>query len=516
MSLLLLIACGDAPYAPYWEGDGPTLSGVEPDAVEGLVGGQEITLSGVDLGTTRTVVIGQRNAEILDASESLVTVVVPQQVGPGPKDVTVVTDDGFARADDALLVEGPALAEQLNEAISVSLSRLDCPIDVGYYMGFLDSADTAYPYGEDLYWCGLEAGYVDAYGQISLGANVGFAGEMAYVGSLWSLPAPGEVYFRGPGSRAVPTIPFVYGPVAPDESIAVTTPRDWQRDLDFQGVMQAEIEENYYWYDPTHSEHGGPEAWFFGADECYIDAVDVSSGSGDTLTLAAAGPAGATGMWLGFVESEGDGAYTEDLVTASARVTVDGASVVGEPSGANMAYDDWSGYLLADAPGYYMGKSDLPPGVDYTVTRSRLGLAEELGTVEGLEELVITFPPNLMRGAIEIPRASDFTVSWEPGSGDALVIEFIVYDTDVDDPNYLTEVARLTANAEDATGEFTFTADQLSQLPQALQEVTEDFDLTGNWGELTITRHQLTAVPSSDGDIVVDLVHAINAPVGLN
>ncbi|HJN76694.1 MAG TPA: IPT/TIG domain-containing protein [Myxococcota bacterium] len=515
--MLLLLACGTSPYEDYWTGAGPTLSAVSPQAIEGLVGGQEVVLSGTGLSTARTVVIGQRNAEILSATEGDVTVVVPQQVGPGAKDVVVVTDEGYARASDSLVVEGPALAAQENEAVSLSLYRIDCPIDVGYYMGFLDSADSAfgYPYGSDLYWCGLEAGYVDAYGQISLGANVGFAGELAYVGSLWSLPAAGETHFRGPSDRPVPTIPFVYGPVAPDETIAVTTPRDWQRDLDVQAAMAADIEENYYWYDESHSEHGGPEAWFFGDDECYIDAVDVSSGSGDTLTLASAGPAGATGMWLGFVESEGDGAYTEELVTASARISVNGTSVIGEPSGAVMVYDDWSGFLLADAPGYYMGRSDLPPGVDYTVTRSRLGLSEELGEVPGIDELVVTFPPNLMSGALDIPLDSEFRVDWEAGSGDAIVIEFIVYDTGIDDPNYMTEVARLTAHAVDADGSFVFSPEVLGQLPEARQEVTEDYDLTGYWGELTVTRHQLTAVSSSDGDIVIDMVHAVNAPVGL-
>ena len=519
--MLLLIACGTSPYEDYWTGDGPSVAAVAPEAVEGLVGGQEIVISGAGLSTARTVVIGQRNAEILSATASDVTVVVPQQVGPGPKEVTVVTDEGFSRLEAGLLVEGPALAEQLNESISVSMARIDCPIDVGYYAPFwnegLDTADTAYawPYGEDLYWCGLEAGYVDAYGQISLGENVGFAGELAYVGSLWSLPAQGETFFRGPGSRPVPVVPFVYGPVAPDESISVTTPRDFQRDLDVQTAMQEDIEEHYYWYEEQHSEHGPPYASFFDASETWLGDVEISSGNGDTLTLASAGPAEATGLWLGFTESEGDGAYTEDLVTGSARVSVSGTTVTGEPSGATVIYDDWSGYLLADAPGYYMGRSDLVMGVPYDVSRSRLGVSEELGSIEGLDELVVTFPPNLMSGALQVPQDMEFRVDWEPGEGDAVVIEFIVYDTDIDDPNYLTEVARLTAHAIDSEGTFTFSPEELAQLPLAAQEVDEEYDLKGNWGEITVTRHQLTAVPSSEGDVVIDLVHSVNAPIGI-
>ena len=92
--MLLLLACGTSPYEDYWTGAGPTLSAVSPQAIEGLVGGQEVVLSGTGLSTARTVVIGQRNAEILSATEGDVTVVVPQQVGPGAKDVVVVTDEG--------------------------------------------------------------------------------------------------------------------------------------------------------------------------------------------------------------------------------------------------------------------------------------------------------------------------------------------------------------------------------------------------------------------------------------
>ena len=520
--LLLLAACGKGPYAPYWTGEGPTLTVVDPAAVDGLVGGQELLITGTGLSTTRTVVIGQRNAEVLGATDSTVTVVVPQQVGPGDKDVVVVTDEGFARADGGLTVQGPAQADQVDESISVSLSRIDCPIDVGYYAPFwnegLDTADTAYawwPYGEDLYWCGLEAGYVDAYGQISLGANTGFAGELAYVGSLWSLPAVGETHFRAPGDRPVPVVPFVYGPVAPDETVSVTTARDFGRDLEAQGDFQEHIEEHYYWYEEAHSDHGAPYVSFFDAQETWLGDVDVVSGSGDTLSLASAGPEEATGLWLGFTESEGDGAFTEDLVTGSARVSVTGTTVTGDPSGAVLRYDDWSGYLLADAPGYYMGKSDLPDGTDWNVSRSRLGEFEDLGAVDGFEELVISFPANLMTGTMQIATSTQFFIEWEPGEGDAVVIEFIVYDVDIDDPNYLTEVARLTAHADDAAGRFDFDPEDFSQLPEALNEVDQDYNQIGYWAEVTITRHQLTAVPSSEGDVVVDFVHAVNAPVSL-
>ena len=513
--ILLALACGRSPYDDYWDGPGPELSTVQPSTVQGLAGGQEIELQGTGLSTTRTVVVGQRNAEILSATDGVVTVQVPQQVGPGPKDVAVVTDAGLARLSEGLTVSGPGMEAAANEAVSVAIYRLDCPIDVGY-----DHPDWPVENGifaaTDLYWCGLEQGYVDAYGQISLGRNAGFAGELPGVGSLWSLPGPGEVVFREPGSRPIPAVPFVYGPVAPDEQIAVTVERDFQRDLDFMATNQGWIEDSYYWYEAGFSEHLPAEVWFLGPDECFTEAVPIDSVSGDTVTLTSDVPAGATSFWRGFVHSEGGGAYLTDVTTGSGRiVSSSGNTFVGSPSGATLQYDDWSGYLLADAPGYFLGMGDIPFGAEFSVTSSRLNESVELGTVQSVEPLVITSPQSLLDRNRFVVQDEDLTVSWEPGNGDVVVVEWIVYDTDIDDPNWQTEVARLTGHGVDAEGELVIPAEELAKLPSADQRVDTGYGQVGYWGELTITRHALRSVPSQDGDIVIDFVHSVNAPLGL-
>ncbi|MBW2255479.1 MAG: IPT/TIG domain-containing protein [Deltaproteobacteria bacterium] len=100
--LALLAGCGTAPYPDYWEDEGPapTVTGVAPDSVDNVFGGQEIVLSGSGLASTTTVVIGSRNATILETTATSVTVEVPPHVpGGGVVEVAVVTEDGSVWVD---------------------------------------------------------------------------------------------------------------------------------------------------------------------------------------------------------------------------------------------------------------------------------------------------------------------------------------------------------------------------------------------------------------------------------
>ena len=111
-------------------------------------------------------------------------------------------------------------------------------------------------------------------------------------------------------------------------------------------------------------------------------------------------------------------------------------------------------------------------------------------------------------------------LGYRPGQGPAddpsfIVVDLRVYDADLDDPNWMTEVARLVARGDDSEGRLEIPADDLEQLPTATNSVDFNYDLIGLHGELTVVRHQLRKVPVDDGDLVIDFLHAVNTPATL-
>jgi hypothetical protein len=120
---------------------------------------------------------------------------------------------------------------------------------------------------------------------------------------------------------------------------------------------------------------------------------------------------------------------------------------------------------------------------------------------------------------VGIKRDRDLLITWTPAAFTEdpgfLVVEISIFDTDVDDPSWQTEVARLVAQGDDSVGALTLPADVLSDLPPAPNNWGDDDDFTGYWGELTITRHRLRKVKVDGGDLVVDFIHAVNGPVRL-
>jgi hypothetical protein len=132
---------------------------------------------------------------------------------------------------------------------------------------------------------------------------------------------------------------------------------------------------------------------------------------------------------------------------------------------------------------------------------------------------------DLLAGDALILRGSDLVLSWTPGEApaegmDFLMVELRIYDADIDDPNWMTEVARLVAQGDDATGTLTIPASELQKLPEALNDITPAWDLAGYWAELSVARHQLRKVPLDEagldeGDLMIDFIHIVNSPVML-
>ena len=98
-----VIGCGEAPYPDYWTGEGPEITSVSIDTLDSPVGGDGLVIYGSGLATTRSVVIGGRNAEIVDSSDTSVSILLPHAApGVSSVDVTVVTDNGMSRLTDGI------------------------------------------------------------------------------------------------------------------------------------------------------------------------------------------------------------------------------------------------------------------------------------------------------------------------------------------------------------------------------------------------------------------------------
>ncbi len=532
--LPILLSCAPDPYPDYFEeSGGPTISGVEPVSVDSLHGGETLTIRGSDLASARTVVVGTRNATIVQASAGSVEVTLPAGApGGGVVDVAVVTDAGVVTAEGAFTYDIRGQAYWTDEVASATLYKIDCPVEVWSQANPKAEWDYAY-------WCGTELGYAAAYAFDGSGPQPGFSGDQADMVELSTLPAVGEIHYWGPDDRRPTGVPYIYGVHAEDELIGITTPRDFERDLQIILDRDALLRQYYYWYQeyPDAVSFEGPVAMLYGPDGCYEQELSITDGYSQTLEVDGQ-PAGATGVLLGsWVHEDYGGGHTFDSVgiMGSATVTVQAGDLVGDATGVELLYDGYSGWYFHQGVAGTLGPADLPEGTAWDVDLTRLGEYHDLGRVEGLLDLEsvrlrsegsgLGSASDLLAGDVAIMRGSDLVVSWDPGTApdsglDFLMIELRVYDADQDDPVWMTEVGRLVAHADDAEGSFTIPTDQLQLLPAATNSFTPAGDLQGYWAELSVARHQLRKVSLSeadldDGDLVMDFIHIVNSPVML-
>ena len=532
--LPLLLACATDPYPEYWEPDaGPTISALDPASVAGLGGGDTLRIEGSGLASARTVVVGTRNATIVDADDAWVEVVLPAGApGGGAVDVAVVTDSGMGYAEGAFTYDIRGHEFWTDEVASATLYKIDCPVEVWSQAN--PKAEWEYAY-----WCGTELGYAAAYAFDGTGPQPGFSGDQADMVELSTVPPVGEVRVLEPGDRRPPGVPYLYGVHAEDEAIGITTARDFERDLAIIAERDALLRQYYYWYQeyPEAISFEGPVAMVYGPDACYEQDLAITDGYGQTLEVDGA-PGLASGVLLGsyVVEDYGGGHVFEAVgVMGSATVVAQDGQLIADPTGVELLYDGYSGWYFHQGVAGTLGPTDLPSGAAWDIDLTRLDEFHDLGQVEGLQDLTsvqlrsqgggMGTASDLLAGDVAVLRGSDLIVSWDPGTPpaeglDFLMIELRVYDADIDDPAWLTEVGRLVAQADDIDGSFTIPSSELQRLPAAVNGFTPMGDLKGMWAELSVARHQLRKVSLTnagldEGDLVVDFIHIVNSPVML-
>ena len=513
--ILWLLGCSMAPYGEYWPDKTayPIVGGVEPEVVEGRAGGQTVTIRGRQLSNTTTVVIGGRNAEVVSVDDRAVQVRLPD-LPPGPEAVavSVVTGKGASTAESALRVTTAISDFVENETESVSMLRLDCPVEA---WGVYEDGEE-YPYG----WCGADMGYASAEAWAGVGPQPGFAAETAGILPLSELPARGEVRVLGPGDRMPPSVPLVFSAHGSKEYVELSKTRNFAQDLAFLAERRELLEQTYYWADSITAWRD-PVATLVDDEECSLATVDVLNASETSLTLDG-DATGASRLILGFEfeEDYGDEVYRDLARVAAVDIEVDSddSSIVrSTEAGVRMDYDLESGWFL---PKGFVGPSEMASGEFVVSTRDAKGTVEDRGFVLGMTPLDLwSTVPDLTMGYWPIARGEPLEVTWEPApatqSPTVVAVEIAVFDMDVPGPNGLTLVSRLLTSADDTDGSLVISAESLQQLPLAPNRWDASDEATGYWAEMTIARHELRRVRGQDGDIVVDFIHAVNGPVFL-
>lgn len=124
---------------PYYDGVAPTVDSLDVTSVPGNVGGQTVTIQGSGFGTDPnglTVVFGNLNAEILEVSDSSVTVQVPQ--GPiegGAVDVRVGTLGGQGLLADGFTYDIGDVYEDQTAYIVINNDWYSCYGGIGFGSG---------------------------------------------------------------------------------------------------------------------------------------------------------------------------------------------------------------------------------------------------------------------------------------------------------------------------------------------------------------------------------------------
>jgi hypothetical protein len=513
--ILWLLSCSLAPYPDYWPDRSayPIISRLDPAVVEGRAGGVTLTIEGRQLSGATTVVVGGRNAEIVSVDDRAIMIRLPElPAGPEELALSVVTGKGASTEEAALKVQSPGSDFFADETVSVSMARLDCPIEAwGVY-----ADGEEYPYA----WCGSDMGYASADAWIGIGPQPGFAAETSAILPLAALPPVGEFRVFGPGERLPPAVPLIHGAHGDRESVDLTTVRNFRNDYQLVLERRLLIEETYSWADSI-TDWRGPIATLMDDEQCFLDEVIVTEVWEQEIGIDG-DATGASRMTLGFAfeEDYGDWVYTDTARVSSAEIVGDGAMISGETGGVRLGFDMGSGWFLPDG---FVGPGDVGPG-EYTISISdAAGLAVQEGFVLGSTPLDLwDTVPQLMTGYTPIDLDAELVVSWDPAppskNPSVVAVEIAVYDMSVLNPNGLTLVARLLAQAEDQDGRLVLPADAMARLPVAPNLWNEQDEASGYWGDMTIARHSLRKVPRSGsvgGDVVVDFVHAINGPVFL-
>ncbi|MCB9676716.1 MAG: hypothetical protein H6737_16485 [Alphaproteobacteria bacterium] len=514
-----LVGCLERPYEPYFEdaADGPVLTGVTFTEGGGFLGGGTAEIQGGRLHTTRTVVVGGRNAKILETDFERVVIELPSHGQTGEAlDLVVVTDFGFARMSDAIAYRSHLGDYAADEKVSVAIGRLECPIE-GY--GYTGDAL------EPILWCGGEFGYADAIAFSGNGIHPGYATDILEIAPLGGAPPVGDVRFFGPNDRRPPSPPLILGPHALGDAVTLTTARDFDRDVRLIEDRLALVQQYYYWSFAIDPDSVRQVAAFFDADGVQVGQSRITGADGDTLTLAQAPPPETTGVWTGYRFAEvydGDPElYETEAWVGTASVTPSGSSVVGAGAGAWLEYDDFSGFFFPVGVAGLFGQSEVVRR-PYEIATVRAGVTTVHGTVEGPRPVLDLLDPDLLSGREVLRTDSTVEIHWIPDQAtddpSIVVAELKIYDQDVRDPNYQTELFRVVATATDADGRVRFPASVLAQLPARVENRFDaNYDFTGLWGDITVARHQLRKVRLADdsGDVVVDFIQAVNAPVGL-
>lgn len=509
MIILLSLACS-SPFTDYWpdESKHPSITIIEPTSISGMLGGQTITIQGTQLSSTKTVVIGDRNAEIISATASSVEVLVPANTaGGGSVDVVLATAGGMARAIEGLTYSSLANDWWANENASVIAGRLDCPVEA---WALADGEEWT-----SLLWCGFEMGYGWGNAVVGKEPQAGFAGDMSGFHPLSALPPAGEAFYWGIDEQRPLELPSRYSPFLVGDSVTLHAPRNFVDDLAFIDQRMEQLELYYNWWDDVVSLYR--TVAFYDDDSCWLGEANLDSSTATTL-IVDAGASGATGLLLGYgIEEDYDGEpYYSEGFTSSAAISIDGTAVESEYTGLNISYDDYSGQFFADGVNELVGVADLPFSTSLRLRRSFTGQTAELGSVESMAELDVT-EPDILSGLSQVNRDFSFDIQWIPiaeSSDPAVVVaEIRIYDFSVQNPNGWHEVARLVRSASPEDGKISFSIEDLQQLPVAENRVDDEYDLIGLWGELTVSHHQLRKVANGDGEMVIDFVHAIQSPI---
>ena len=518
MIWLFLTACDMEPYEDYYEDPSafPAIKGVTPRSTDSLRGGEQVTISGERLDGAATVLFGGRNAEIVSVTASEVVVTLPDYVaGGGAVDVSVVTPKGYATGKSLFSYAAPGSGWMASEEGSVGVARLDCPVEGwGQYNGAggFEVEDTT------IFWCGVEGGFADAYAFLGAAPQRGAAGDMMGYAELSALPPVGETVVYGPGDPRPPLPALLYGSHAANERIDLVTEQDFTRDLAWVEQRIDELPDQYSSYALARSKPGienvTAEPWivFFDEDSCETNRVAWTGATTDALTAEGGVGSGAAGAWLGLRVF--DTVYNETVDGVTGTAFLSNLQAEGE-DGVGLLYDDYSGYFFYDGVAEILGSSDVAFSEGHGVVHTVLGASERLGTVQSVDELVLVTPDPMFE-AVDLDPGEDFVVEWEPGTDGAdpsyVVVDLRIYDYDIADPSWYTEVARLVAHGDDSTGTVTIPAEALAQLPTAKNLLNFDYDTVAYWGDLTIARHQLRRVPFGDGHLVIDFMHAVNSP----
>lgn len=506
------LAVGCDPLEAYWEpvDTWPVITGVSPDRVDHLLGGEIVEIRGVRLATARTVLIGSRNAEILDREDRRVIVRVPQAVaGGGDLDLSVVTDAGYARLEDAFRYDALFSDVVAEEVASAALLRFDCPIEA--------AVEQANGRPTRLFWCGAEAGLGYGFGYLGTSPQPGFAGDIVEITPLSLLPAIGDIAVFEPGADRAMALPLSFAAHGPDDTIEITTRRDLAWDLAFAESRLDLAARSYTWAFAV-DQTSALVATLFSDDSCLlIDPQLLQFAEGDSVVLTEVDPL-ASSVQIGFswTESYDDGSTDfVSAVTGTTTVTTEGNEVFFDHAGGVLGYNAFSGFYETRTVAGLEGNGNLIPEADYDVVVTDAGVASTLGDVIAPPELVVT-SPDLLVGDTIVRRDRDLTVAWEPFPGDPsfLAIELRFDDYDVAGPNGPQEAWRLVAHANPVAGTFTIPASQLAGLPRAPNALDPNFDLVGMWAELSVATHTLRRVEMPDGgDLVVDFMHVVNSPV---